>query len=198
MNKPYIFLDAGHGINTSGKRSPFINKRKDYMIEYKFNLSVIIILYTILRDNNYKVDFSSNNIYDIDLKDRIKLVNNNALLNKSSHKPILISIHANAFGDGKSFNDASGIEILCNPNKSEDVKLANILFTEITNNIFKMKNRGIKSRSNLALLNNLNIPACIVEGGFMTNENDLNMLTNYEYQLDLAHALYNGIIKYYE
>lgn len=198
MNKPFVFLDAGHGINTAGKRSPIFNNNKDYMAEFEFNIAVTFILYKLLRDNNIKVEFSTDNIFDTDLNIRIGYINMQNRIYSPTYTPILISIHANAFGDGKTFNTATGIETLYNPNKPYDEKLATFIHTEVTNSLFQMQNRGLKSRSGLALLKKVNMPACMVECGFMTNKDDLTKLLSYEYKLDLAHAIYNGIIKYYE
>lgn len=197
MNHKYVILDAGHGINTAGKRSPFFNDKKDYMLEFEFNLSVIIMLYKLLVDKNIKVDFTSTSIMDIDLKDRIFNVNNIVNRYKGTHNPILISIHANAFGDGKTFNEADGIEILYNPNKADNLKLAQCMHDE-TKMIVDMSPRGLKPRSNLALLKNTNLPSCIIEGGFMTNKYDLNFLMDYNYKSELARAIFNGIEKYYK
>lgn len=197
MNKPYVFLDAGHGIDTPGKRSPIFNTLKDYISEFEFNVSVILILYKLLRNNNIDVGFSTNSLLDIDLKDRIFNVNKETVFRKSSHKPILVSIHANALGDGKTFNVANGIEILYNPNKADNLKLAQCMHDE-TRMIVDMSPRGLKSRSNLALLKNTNLPSCIIEGGFMTNKYDLDLLMSYNYKLELAHAIFNGIEKYYK
>lgn len=198
MNKPLIFLDAGHGINTAGKRSPIFTKNNDYVAEYELNIPIVLMLYKLLRDNNYDVDFSTTDIMDTDLINRYDYMYKKALANIIKYNPILISIHSNAFGDGKLFNDAYGIETLYNPNKPYDEKLANIVHTEVIKNIENAKNRGLKKRSNLKLLKIPNIPSCMIEIGFMTNKYDLNKLLSYEYKLDLAHAIFNGIVKYYE
>lgn len=198
MNLKYVIIDAGHGIDTPGKRTPLINNNKDYIIEFEFNISLSIMLYKLLKDSNIKVDFSFNSLYDSNLSDRIFNINKNLLLNKHSHKPILVSFHTNAFGDGKSFNNVRGIEILYNPDKSEGLKLSEFIHKEFISNIPNLIDRGLKNRSNLALLNKLDLPACIIECGFMTNKEDIELLTNYNYKLTLVHAIYKAIIKYYE
>lgn len=198
MNLKYVIIDAGHGIDTPGKRTPIINNNKDYILEFEFNISLSIILYKLLKNNNIKVDFSFNSIYDSDLSNRIFNINKNLLLTKRSYKPILVSFHTNAFGDGKSFNNARGVEILYNPNNLDGLRLSEFIHKELVNSIPNLIDRGLKNRSNLALLNKSNLPSCIIECGFMTNKEDVELLTNYNYKLNLVHAIYNGIIKYYE
>lgn len=197
MNLPYVFLDAGHGINTAGKRSPRFGDKKDYMLEYEFNISLCIMLYKLLRDNKIDAQFSSNDLTDLPLKDRINHINKENKINMIKYKSIMVSIHANAFGDGKTFNEADGIEILYNPNNVEDLRLSNTIHKEMLI-IPNLKSRGLKHRSNLALLNSLTIPATLIECGFMTNKKDLEKLLSYEYKLNLAHAIVNGIKNYYE
>jgi len=46
------------------------------------------------------------------------------------------------------------------------------------------------------LLNNLDIPACIVELGFISNPKEEKKLMDPTYQQALAEAIYKGILKY--
>jgi N-acetylmuramoyl-L-alanine amidase len=197
MNLPYVFLDAGHGINTAGNRSPRFGDKKDYMLEYEFNISLCIMLYKLLKDNKIDVQFSSNDLTDLPLKERISYIEKTNKANIVKYDSIMISIHTNAHGDGKTFNEADGIEILYNPNNAKDLKLSNTIHKEFLV-IPNLKSRGLKYRSNLALLNSLTIPATLIECGFMTNKKDLEKLLSYEYKLNLAHAIVNGIKNYYE
>ncbi len=46
------------------------------------------------------------------------------------------------------------------------------------------------------LIDHINIPGCLIEVGFLSNNEDLTKLTNSYYKQDLAFTIYLGILEY--
>ena len=122
-----VAIDAGHGSNTSGKRHP------DGYREHYSNVSIAYYLDQILTKNGFKTlkvswdDADSTDDTDVALSTRQSQV-------KSFGADILVSIHANAYGDGKSYNSVEGIETFYHSDNSkigDSLKLAECLQTEL-------------------------------------------------------------------
>src|SRR5690606_24125817 len=92
-----IAIDAGHGPDTPGKRSPDGSLR-----EYQFNSAVARYVADELKEyENVKVLLTHRDDRDVPLKERTDMAN-------TWKADVFISIHANAAGDG--WNAAQGIE----------------------------------------------------------------------------------------
>src|SRR5690606_32698781 len=105
-NGKLVALDDGHGENTPGKRTPYIEQINRVIKENEFNSAVVNIMAEQLRRNGYRVLLVAPTGYDTPLKQRTDLAN--------KHKAdIYVSIHYNAFdgkfdGEGK---DPEGISV---------------------------------------------------------------------------------------
>ena len=104
---------------------------------------------------------------------------------------VFISLHTNA-----SLNEsATGSEALIY-SKASDVALglAEDILTEL-NLVTGLRNRGVIERPGLYVLRRTNMPAVLVEMGFITNPTDAELMA---YSPDLfARGIYRGILKYY-
>jgi N-acetylmuramoyl-L-alanine amidase len=174
-----IIVDAGHGPNTPGKRSPDGTLR-----EFVFNEAVAINLKKLFSDQGFTVIFPHDNTRDVALSERISLANKMKV-------DAFVSIHANAYGT--TWNEAHGIETYTCllPNKTslimaEYVQQSLLLRTG-------RKNRGLK-KGNFAVLRETKMPAILVECGFMTNKVESNLLKTQEFQQQCAEAIYFGIL----
>ncbi len=92
-----ILIDPGHGSGTPGKRSP-----DGSFLEYKFNREIARRIVTNLQDRGYDAELLVPEETDIPLKERASRVNSHcAALGKQN--VILVSIHANAAGNGSKW-----------------------------------------------------------------------------------------------
>lgn len=173
-----IIIDAGHGPNTAGKRTPD-GKLKEFM----FNSAVAQYVKNYLEKENINVLFSHDPSRDVPLKTRTDFANR---LNVRA----FISIHANAFGS--SWNAANGIETFVYPTaKSSSKRLASFIqqcLIQATNR----RDRGVKT-ANFHVLRETNMPAVLVECGFMTNRQEALLLQDANYQKKCALAIASAI-----
>ena len=173
-----IMLDAGHGFNTSGKRSP------DGMREYEFNRAAAAYAKDLLETyQNVTVYFAHSDQTDIPLQTRTNSAN-------SLGVDIYVSIHANAFGTG--FNDAGGIETYI---LSTRYPVAHQLAQKIQRQLILqtgLRDRGVKT-ADFHVLRETNMDAVLIECGFMTNPDEIKLLRSETYRRTVAAAIVNAI-----
>ncbi|MEQ2528805.1 N-acetylmuramoyl-L-alanine amidase [Bacillaceae bacterium CLA-AA-H227] len=173
-----ILIDAGHGYNTPGKRSP------DGMREYEFNRVVASYAKSLLEKfDDVTVYFSHSDTKDVSLQERT---------NKANHLDVdcFVSIHANAYGTG--WNNVSGIETYVYTTKPT---VATALAEKVQKNLIVATgrtDRGVKTGT-FHVLKATAMPAIIVECGFMTNKEEVQLLRSDVYRRTCAEAIVKGI-----
>lgn len=190
--KPNIVIDAGHGGEDSGAT---VN---DEILEKDINLNIALKLRDIFRCNGFDVtltrdaDFSltkdaKSNNKKIDLQNRVKLFN-------SSPDNIVISIHQNEFSEAKY----SGTQIFYSENNKENEVFAECIRQSVVNLLQPDNKRLCKCvDSEIYILKNTNVPAILIECGFLSNPNEAQKLINDAYQRELAYSIFLGFIEYY-
>lgn len=208
-----IAIDAGHGSDTAGKRTPPMPsnididkdgktdvKKGEQFREHYGNVLVadalnkalircgFITLKSAWDDVNYKDDA------DVALSTRQKLI-------KSVGCDASVSIHYNAYGDGKTFNTAEGIETLIHSsdvNVGDSKKLADLVQKYLILGT-KQKNRGVK-RMELAMCNCKVMgtkASILVELGFMTNKAEALLMTDEDFIQECAEEICQGFCAYF-
>ncbi|HSI68120.1 MAG TPA: N-acetylmuramoyl-L-alanine amidase [Planococcus sp. (in: firmicutes)] len=173
-----IIIDAGHGPNTPGKRSPDGKLR-----EFQFNSAVAQEVKKRLVLDGHTVIFSHQEDRDVPLLERTRLANRMGA-------DLFLSIHANAFGN--AFNSANGIETFTYYKSSgESNRLAAFVQNALVLSTGR-KNRGIK-HADFAVLRDTAMPAILIECGFMTNREEAQLLKSSSYRRDCARAIVFGI-----
>ncbi|HJV30812.1 MAG TPA: N-acetylmuramoyl-L-alanine amidase [Bacillales bacterium] len=177
-----IMLDAGHGYNTAGKRSP------DGMREYEFSRKVAAFAKNVLETyENVTVYFAHSDKFDVPLTNRTNAANN---LKVNTY----VSIHANAYGE--TWNDAGGIETYTYTSKPKE---ATELAQKVQSNLITLtglRNRGVKT-ANFHVLRETKMTAILVECGFMTNKKEASLMHTEDFQKKCAEAIVKGIAEQY-
>lgn len=180
-----IAVDAGHGPETPGKRTPDGSMR-----EFYFN-SVVA---RYVRDELQQYDgvetlftHADDGSRDVPLKERTDKAN-------GWKADVFVSIHANAFGS--TWNDANGIETFVYTSRpSEAVKLAEAVQNALIRATGR-RDRGVKA-GDLHVLRETKMTALLVECGFMTNREEAELLKSDEYRRKCAAAVVQGIAEVY-
>lgn len=202
-----IAVDAGHGANTPGKRTPKMPvdidfegdgiidiKKGEQIREYIANLGVSKYLALELERCGFEVYRSAFEGEDIPLAQRQQNI-------KNAKCDYSISIHFNAFGDGKTFNNASGVEVFhfnTITEIGEGKEFAAALLRELIKGTPQV-NRGVKG-ANLAMCRSNTmgtLASVLVECAFMTNEHEaINMMGNAAFWKETAQDIARGVCNY--
>jgi len=183
-----ISLDAGHGLNTPGKRCP-----DNSMHEWEFNSKVVE--YIIKELSHYagvatlRVDDPTGKT-DVPLTTRTNQVNN---WGSNLH----ISVHANAFGS--TWNDAHGIETevyTTIKENSETYAIAKAVQTSLIK-ATGLTNRGVK-KQDLHMVRETHMPAILIEHPFMTNKKEAALLKSDDFRKKCALAIVKALVGYYK
>lgn len=184
-----VVIDAGHGGIDPGKVG--VNG----VYEMDINLSIAYKLADILEDKNIGVIMTrkdDNGLYsdkdsnkkNADMNKRIELVN-------KSGADALVSIHQNAF----TSESAYGAQVFFYKASEKSEMLAQYI-QEKLREMDKTNKRQKKSNTDYYIIKKSNIPAVIVECGFLSNEKEARLLSDGEYQDKIANAIADGIVKY--
>ena len=201
-----IAVDCGHGANTAGKRTPKLNfdvdfendgvidiRKGGYIHEHVANVRVGKFLVEEMKRCGFEVFQSAFGDEDISIANRQKNI-------KNAKCDLSVSIHFNAYGDGKTFNSAQGIEVFYHSNNSY-IKDSKAFAMKVLNQLIRgteQKNRGVKTQA-LGLCNcsAMNTKASIlVELGFMTNEYEAKLMGDDQFLKECAVEIAKGICDY--
>ena len=204
-----INIDAGHGSNTAGKRTPpfpqdvkvndkIIVKKGEQFREHIANVGVAFLLEQELKRcgfETFRTGWNDINAYDdpdTPLSDRQRAI-------AKADCDYSISIHFNAFGDGKTFNSANGVGIYIHDKFiGQSEKLAKSVLNKLVEGT-KQTNRGITKKA-LAMCNcnNMDVKgAILVELAFMTNLHEAtSMMANEKFWKECAVEICRGICEY--
>jgi len=180
--KMKICLDYGHGEETAGKRSP-----DGTLKEYEFNRSVGKILKSILIANGVDVIETAPTNNDVSLNNRCKIANENRV-------DYFISIHANAYGNGDTWNNASGWSVHVIGKGGQAEKLAECIRKHAIQEL-GLKDRGV-CVDNFQVLRDTNMPAVLIEHGFYTNKEECEKLKTEEFRWKCAESDAKGILEF--
>lgn len=192
MMTKLIALCDGHGMETNGKRTPYIASIGRFIRENEFNRAVVKFLDIELRRCGFRTLLVAPTDADTSLTARTKL----ALANKAD---AYISIHYDAF-DGKFDGDAkdpSGHSIFVYPGAKASHNLANAIYAELRKGT-SQKSRGVRE-ANFQVLRDTykTMPAILSENGFMDNEREALLMVNAAFQKEVAQEHARGICTYF-
>ncbi len=179
-----IYIDPGHGGIDGGCEAYDGTKEKD------INLQISLALRDELETMGYVVKVTRAGDYDLANKSstnhkRDDLDKRCELLNKSN---LFVSIHTNEYTD----SNTKGAQVFYygSKNKQLAANIQNVLKEMIGTSRQELE---IKEKY---LLINTKTQGCIVEVGFLSNKDELQLLKNSEYQRKIANAIAIGIVSY--
>lgn len=193
-----ILLDPGHGNNTPGKRSP-----DGRFLEYRFNREIASRLNAQLLQLGYDSRIIVPEQEDIPLAERCRRVNSVCqALGKDN--VILISIHANASGNGSQWMNAQGWSAYTSKGQTKADILAECLYDAAAANLPGKRIRTDSSdgdrdwEENFYILRHTICPAVLTENFFYDSKDDLAFLESKEGKQAVVQCHIVGIQLYIE
>ena len=210
MSKYLVAIDAGHGMHTPGKRSvkmsnnlyidgKLVRKKGLTIRENEWNRGVSEYLASALKRCNigtmYTSDMTGNT--DIPLSTRAKNAN-------KCGADILISNHYNAIGNCDTWQSrVKGLLILRTKNaSSKSIKLGKLAAKHLEKDINYEYSYGLMrdidmSGFTLAILRQTNMPAILIEYGFMDYEKEAKLMLDKKHQEKCAEAVAKAVCEYF-
>jgi N-acetylmuramoyl-L-alanine amidase len=197
-----VVLDPGHGGYDKGAASTFGNEKT-------YTLDVARQLRPMLQAKGFKVVMTRETDVFIPLEVRARIAN-------ATKDSIFVSIHFNATGSNPA---ATGFEIFSltprgapstndeslalhfvnmqagSPVEAQSLELSTVVYHSMCGHFLEEFDRGIK-RARFAVLRRSNIPAILVEGGFLSETGDAKRIADTEWRKKLAESISIGVEGY--
>lgn len=189
---PVIILDAGHGGEDPGACANGLEEKK-------LNLEIAQSLKELLSQFGYSVVLTRNEdvlLYNAGEEGHKKFsdVRNREAVAESFPNAVFVSIHFNKF----PMESCKGLQTFYSDNNSNSIRLAE----SIQSNAYIIQpdnKRTVKcGNDSIYLMKNLEMPAVLIECGFLSNPEEAALLSKDDYKKALVLSLYCGIAEYME
>lgn len=187
-----VCLDPGHGVEIAGKCSP----DKTYY-EHEFNLDLAKRIKTILERHGLEVTLTRTDEHALGLNSTTDCNARVKLANAITGLDLYVSIHTNAAGNDGWYS-AKGLSAITSAagdtaarNMAANAIIARFKAAEIT-----LRNPTLIHDIDLIVLRKTDAPAVLIEHGFHTNKEEVELLKSSAYRDKLAMAECKGILDY--
>ncbi len=185
LPKTVIALDAGHGGKDFGAQS----LDKPTYSEKNFNLTTVRMVETFLKKKNVRTSLIRDDDTFYTLDERVAMT-------EDAKADLFVSVHYNAAPSRK----AQGIEVYYYDDGDSDVRTqeSKALAKAVLDRVITAtgaKSRGIK-HGNYAVIRKNKVPAILVEGGFLSNSEELEKLKDPAYLKKVSWGITQGIEDY--
>ena len=171
-----IILDPGHGADDVGCSYDDINEKD-------INYDIALRLKKLLNELDYKVILTHDDGEYVSPYARAKFANRKG-------GDLYISIHQNAADN----TDAAGIETWYSLRNPRSIRLAEMIQGRLIADT-GAENRGAKLTNSLIVIRETKMPSVLIECGFLSNENERDMLNDENYRqkivTSIAQAVYD-------
>ena len=198
-----ILIDNGHGLNTTGKRSP-----DGTFLEATYNREIAKRIVAELQNKGYDAELLVPEDEDISLNERVRRVNAACSASSSCPAPtghpnvILISIHVNAAGNGSKWMNATGWSCYTSKGQTQSDKLADCLYQAAIKNFPGKRIRTDYSdnapdwEENFYILRHTLCPTVLIENFFMDSLQDRDFLLSDEGLTAIVNTVLQGLCLY--
>ena len=191
-----ILIDPGHGIDTPGKRSP-----DGLFREYLWNRQVADLILEGLVSAGVDASLVVTETNDVSLRNRVNRIN--TICNRvGASNVLLVSVHANAAGNGSAWMNASGWSCYTSKGKTRSDQVAECLYDAFEEEFQDRKIRKDMSdgdrdwEENFYVLQKSKCPAVLLENFYYDNREECAWMLQEETKRRIASAAVKGIIKY--
>lgn len=179
-----IILDAGHGGFDPGALG------KGNVTEKDINLEITLKLQELLEKSGTTTFLTRADEESVGENKREDMKNRKIIRNVEN-SDLFVSIHLNSYPQ----ESVKGAQTFFAGDEKSKL-LAECVQNKLKEVVEPGNNRVAKELSSVYLLKNVEIPAIIVECGFLSNNEELEKLQDNKYQEKLAWAIYLGIMDY--
>ena len=185
-----VIVDPGHGGYDPGAKSDTGLLEKDINLDVALrlrkHLSRVGIYAELIRedDRDYAEVVDCLTRKERDLNYRLKLI-------QQSKADLLLSIHANMFSDPVY----KGAQTFFKPGDANSEQLATLIQEQLVKALGT--NRRQAKPGEYRILEDVKIPAVIVETGFLSNPEEARLLGTADYREKIAAAICQGVISYF-
>ncbi|WP_373775893.1 MULTISPECIES: N-acetylmuramoyl-L-alanine amidase [Bacteroidales] len=193
-----ILLDNGHGVNTTGKRSP-----DGVFREYKYTREIALEVEIELRRLGYNADRIVREESDVSLSTRVRRVND-ICADVGAKNCLLVSIHCNAAGDGTKWMNATGWSAYTTKGVTKSDKLADCLYRAAEKHLNGMRIRKDMQdgdpdwEADFYIIKHSACPAVLIENPFMDNKEDVKWMLSTAGRRAIVMTIVDGIVEYIE
>lgn len=185
-----ILIDVGHGGIDGGTSYGDI-------LEKDINLAISRKLFMLLRQEGYPAVLNRDADYALSDDNRWHRSSSRHRRDLSQRKQLsseiptklVVSVHVNW---GKNTSKRGGI--ILHQSEGRSILLADIIQDKL-NRVYRNRNHITLGKA-YYLLNQTQVPAVIIETGFLSNSEDRQLLTSRNGQMQIAEAIADGIISY--
>lgn len=178
-SKPIVLIDPGHGGNDVGANVGDV-------FEKDINLSVCKKIINLNKEN-IQLFLTRTEDYYHSVEERANFANEFA-------PDLFVSVHTNWYDN----SEVNGTSVLYNSlngtEKGTSYWLANILDNAVSKSM-GTADMGLEDGKSIYVVRYTNMPAALVEMGFITNPTEFNILVSEDGRNNAAKGIYEGIIK---
>ncbi len=185
-----VVVDSGHGgcdpgkVGLHGEKEKEINLSIAKKLQRNLEHQGIRVVMTRTDDNGLYSAGSANKKRE-DMNRRVEMMNMPGTV-------LAVSIHQNSFTNSKY----KGAQVFYYKTSEKSERLAKTIQQSLIENADSTNTRQAKENDSYYILKKSEIPAVIVECGFLSNEEESAKLTNEIYQEKIAWAIHIGIMRY--
>lgn len=172
-----VVIDAGHGGSDPGAVGIGGLQEKEVVLDISHQVS------EILEREGITAIMTRQDDRTIELAPRVQLANR-------VNANLFVSIHANAVNGARP--EVNGLETYY---YASGFNLAQAIQNSMLQDFSSMPNRGVK-QARFYVLRHTNMPAVLVEVGFVTGRDDARILTDAAQRTRMAEAIARGILNY--
>lgn len=190
-NEKVVVIDCGHGgddpgkVGVNGALEKDINLKIGKLLKKRLEKKGYEIVMTREKDEMLDGEGSDNKKVQ-DMKARVALINKTA-------PAIAVSVHQNSYHEP----DVSGAQVFYYSHSADGENAAKIM-QEALLKVDADNKRQAKANDSYYLLKRTEVPAIIVECGFLSNPSEAELLSDEDYQKKIADAITEGVEKYLE
>lgn len=187
-----IVLDPGHGAPDGGAEGTDDTQEKDVALAVTKKIRDYLqqsgALVYMTRETDADLADEDTSGYSRrkteDIRKRLAFI-------QDKHPDLFVSVHLNAI-PAKQW---SGAQTFYDTELEKSKHLATMIQSEIIRNL-ENTNRSPLAVDSVYLLKHIETPGSLVEIGFLSNEQERDLLKQDDYQLKMAGSIYEGILRY--